>query len=64
MAPNDNGYGGELEPQCRREEKISHKDVCEPYEEEIKTTQNVEQCEDKPYTNCTGEMVVLKYSTI
>merc|ERR1712226_237464 len=40
------------------EEKISYEDVCEPYEEEIKTTQNVEQCEDKPYTNCTGSVEV------
>merc|ERR1712126_24072 len=61
MEPNDNGYGGEPELKCRLEEKVSYEDVCEPYVEEMCYTQNVEQCEDKPYNNCTGS-VKLKWT--
>merc|ERR1712226_1266791 len=56
MAPNDNGYGGEAELKCHMEEKVTYEDVCEPYEEEMCYTQNVEKCEDKPHGNCTGSV--------
>jgi len=58
LEPNDNGYGGQPELKCRMEEKVSYEDVCEPYVEEMCYTQNVEECEDKPYNNCTGSVEV------
>jgi hypothetical protein len=58
MEPNDNGYGADPQLNCHMEEKISHKDVCEPYTEQMCYTQNRESCVQRPYKNCTGRWFV------
>merc|ERR1712201_43756 len=51
---NVGGYGVNKNPYCHMVEKVVFKNQCEDYTETTCWTQNREECQPKPYKNCTG----------